>query len=207
MANSETSIVNQGLSIIGSLRINDLDADSSPQAIQARLHYEPTRDALMRSFRWRFAAARSQLSQDTVDPDFEYDNQFILPSDFMAIRSIFGDNFTATENTRFTFAIEGERLLTNEDSVDLRYTKRVTDVAKFDPLFVKVLAVNLADEFIGGIAGGDKGIQAKIDRRLAVLMPKVRAMDRQETNTIGRNSHRTWVQARLSSPVSRTNRT
>ena len=110
---------------------------------------------------------------------------------------MFGDNFTATENTRFSFAIEGQRLLTDDDSVDLKYTKRVTDASAFDPLFVKVLAIQLADEFIGPLTGGDKIIQAKIDRRIAVLMPRVRAMDRNETNTIGRLNRRPWLESRL----------
>ena len=201
MANSETSIINQGLGLIGSLRINDFsdDSENSPQIIQARLHYEPTRDALIRSFRWRFAAGRSQLTQDTSDPDFEYDNQFVLPTDFAASRSVFGDNGLPMENTRESYSIEGLLLLTNESSIALRYTKLITDATKFDPLFVKVLALNLADDFIGPLAGGDKNIQAKIDRKLTVLMPKVRAMDRQETNTIGRNSKPSWNAARLTS--------
>ncbi len=199
MAINSTKICNMGLSIIGSLRIKDLDSatENSPQIIQCRLHYEPTRDALLRSHRFRFAAERASLAQDTTDPVFEYDNQFILPTDFMALRSIFGNNFTATGNTRFNFAIEGQRLLTDEGSVDMRYTKRVTDVSKFDSLYVKVLALLLADEFIGPLAGGDPRIQKKIDDRLDKLMPKVRAMDRQETNTIGRLNQRPWAETRV----------
>lgn len=199
MANSETSIINQGLGLIGSLRINDFSdtSETSPQMIQARLHYEPTRDALIRSFRWRFAAARSQLTQDDDSPAFEYDNQFVLPTDFMARRSVFGDSNIPMSNTRVTYALEGNLLLTNDSSVNLRYTKQVTDATLFDPLFVKVLALNLANDFIGPLAGGDKRIQDKIDRRLDKLMPKVRAMDRQETNTQGKADRGTWNDSRL----------
>ena len=115
MATSNTSIINMSLGRISAKRINSFEdsSEDSLQAIQARLHFEQTRDALIRSEYLRFASARVTLSQDTVDPDFEFDNQFILPNDCMRLKSVFGDNFTATENIRFSFAIEGQRLLTN----------------------------------------------------------------------------------------------
>ena len=90
MAESPTSICNQSLGKLGAKRINDLSdtTDTKPEAIQCRLHYEPTRDALLRSHWWRFARDRAVLSQDTNDPAFEWDNQFILPNDFLRFRSI-----------------------------------------------------------------------------------------------------------------------
>ena len=199
MASSETKICNQALGIIGSLRINNLsdNTESSPQAIQCRLHYEPTRDALLRSHNWRFAVARAVLSEDTTSPDFEYSNQFILPTDFLALRSVWGGTFTG-KKTAFSYAIEGQRLLTNDSSLSLKYTRKVTDAAQFDPLFIKVLAAQLADEFIGPLAGGDKRIQDKIDRRLAVLLPRARVLSRMETDTVGRADLGTWNNARAS---------
>jgi hypothetical protein len=195
MATSNTSICNQALGVIGSKRLNDLDTDQSPEAIQCRLFFEPDRDALIRSHWWRFARARASLSQDTVSPDFEWDNQFILPSDFLAARPVFGD--FETQNTRFSYDLEGDRLLTNQEAIDLRYIKRVTDPTKFDPLFVKVLVYTLADDLIGPLAGGDPRIQKKIDAKLAVLMRRVRTMDKQETNTKGRANRRSWNDSRF----------
>ena len=201
MATSETSILNQGLGIIGAKLITNFDDDSetSPQMTQCRLHYEPTRDALERSFRWRFASARSQLTEDASTPDFEYAKQFVLPTDFAGLRSVFGGNNTGSRNTNFSYSIEGNLLLTNEGSVDLRYTKKVTDPTLFDSLFVKLLVAQLADEFIGPLAGGDKRIQAKIDAKLVVLTRKARALDRQESEHIGRNERRIWNRSRLTS--------
>ena len=192
MAESETRIINQAFSKIGSLRINDFSdlTESSPQAIQARTQYEPTRDALIRSYNWRFARERVVLSQDTETPALEWDFQYILPSDFMALVSIYEGRFTDV-NFR-NYAIEGERLLTNETTMCIRYTKKVTDVSKFDPLFVQLLVWTLADTFIGPLAGGDSRIQLKIDRTLAELTLSVRAFDGQETNTAGRFESGTW---------------
>ena len=54
----------------------------------------------------------------------------------------------------------------------------------------------LADKMIGPLAGGDLKIQKKIDEVLDRLMPAVRALDRQETNTIGQRDLQTWSDAR-----------
>jgi len=191
MALSETKICNQSLAKIGAKRINNLDTDSSVEAIHCRTHYEPTRDALERSHSWRFARARVVLSQDTTDPAFEWDNQFILPNDFLRFRSIYEEDGATSRSRRH--AIEGQRLLTNLSTVSLRYIKKVTDVTEFDPLFVKVFVWLLAGDMIGPLAGGDARIQKKIDTALDKLMPKVEAVDDDETDVGGRSD---WILAR-----------
>ena len=197
MAEDNTKICNQSLGKMGSLRINDFSdsTESSPQAIQCRLNFEPTRDALLRSHWWRFASTRKVLSRNAIDPvTDEYDNQFILPTDFLAMKSIYENRFS-NENLR-SYSLEGQRLLTNESTMQIRYIKKVTDASQFDPLFVKVLVLLLADEMIGPLAGGDARIQKKIDTQLERLMPAVKAMDAQETNTIGQYELETWNDAR-----------
>ncbi len=188
---SETSLCNQALGRIGAKRIDNVETDSSLEAIQCRLHYEPTRDALQRSHFFRFTRDRVALVQDTTDPDFEWENQFILPDDFVRFRSIEEESgFTSRKNRH---AIEGQRFLTNFSTVNLRYIKKVTDPTLFDPLFTKVFILLLADVLIGPLAGGDKRIQNKIDVALEKLMPKVFAVDTDETDVGGRSD---WNLAR-----------
>ncbi len=238
---SETSICNIALGRLGALRIKNVESDTSLQAIQCRIHYEPTRDALLRSHKWRFARTRIKLASgwatDTVyttdqyvindsvwykcavahtsstgneppganwttlaaadyTPDFEWNFKFDLPADFRAMRSIYENRFS-DENLR-SYALEGLVLFTNEETMEIRYIKKVTDVTEFDPLFTKLLAWLLADEMIGPLVGGDARIQKKIDEALDRLMPAVRAMDLQETNTIGQDDLETWNDARYS---------
>jgi len=198
MAISETSICNAALGKIGAGRITNYEdtSESSEEAINCRLHYEMTRDALLRSHFWRFAADRAELSEDTDSPDFEFDNQFILPNDFFHLRSIYDDNRSPGNKTHRTFAIEGQRILTNESTCQIRYTKKVTDPAEFDPLFVEVLVLLLARKLVGPLAGGDPKLKAEIKDDLKMLMPSVRALDRQETETIGRADMNTWIDVR-----------
>ncbi len=199
MALSTTRICNSALARTGSKRINNFEdeTEGSVQAIHCRTHYEITRDSLLRSHYWRFASARAELSQDTTDPDFEWDNQFILPNDFLRMKSIYDD--VLIKNTRRPYAIAGQRLLTNESPIQIRYVKRVTDAAQFDPLFVEVLILKLALKLLPGLSGmGSAAINLSVDikKELNPLMSQVRALDRQETNTIGRAQQDTWVDVR-----------
>lgn len=194
MATSETAICNQALARIGALRINSLD-DGSVNAGHCNLHYEQTRDALLRSHWWRFANDRATLSQDTNDPDFEWDNQFDLPEDFLRFRSFFADNNTIDKTAYFSFEIEGNKLLTNEDTVEIRYVKKVKDTSKFDPLFIEVLVLQLAIKLVMPITQ-DADSRELLLKELASLMVTVRLVDKSETNTKGRADSRAWVDIR-----------
>jgi hypothetical protein len=193
---SNTEICNQSLGRIGAKRINNLETDGSPQAIQCRLHYEQTRDALIRSHYWRFASTRVMLSQDTIDPEGdEWDNQFILPSDMMRAKSVYDG--VQTRNSRFSYALEGDRLLTNEGSIDFRYIKRITDPTKFDSLFIEVLVLTIAKKLVGPLAGANVKLSQDVKQDLVPLMKQVRANDRQETNTRGKADRHLWNDARF----------
>lgn len=193
---SETELCNQALGRIGALQIDNFDTDPSVQAVQCRLHYAQARDALLRSHWWRFASARVALTESSTAPDFEWDNQFALPDDLLAFKSVFEDNNTPNRNTRRSYALEGNLLLTNEDEAEIRYVKQVTDVALFDSLFTEVLVLQLALKLIMPLAQ-DKVARRDLQDELLVLMSRVRTMDRQEANTQGRNDIDAWIDARL----------
>ncbi len=197
MALSETKICNLSLSDLGAKRINDLgdNLEKSPQAILCRLHYEPTRDALLRSHWWRFASGRKTLSPDTVVPDFEWGVQFKLPTDFLALKSIYENRFS-DQNTR-SYAIEGDRLLTDETTMEIRYIKKITDVAKFDPLFVQLLVLHLDLKLVMPLTQKVE-LKQSIKEDIRLLAPDVLAVDGQETNTAGRLESSTWNDARFS---------
>jgi hypothetical protein len=56
-------IANMALSLIGSAnRITVLDGSGSEENRQCFLHYEPARDALLRSHSWNFAVTRVQIT-------------------------------------------------------------------------------------------------------------------------------------------------
>ena len=197
MALSETKICNLSLSDLGSKRINNFDdkTESSPQAILCRLHYEPTRDALEQSYPWRFTRGRATLSEDTETPDFQWGKQFILPIDYLAMKSVYEGRFS-DENVR-SYDLEGNLLLTNETTMEIRYIKKITDVTKFDPLFVQLLVLQLDLKLVMPLTQNVK-LKQSIKEDIRLLMPDVLAFAGQETNTAGRLESGTWNDARYS---------
>ena len=197
MALSETSICNMALASIGAERINiaeGLGDSESLSAIQCREHYEQTRDALLRSHTWAFAAGRKILSQDDTDPVFEWDNQFILPTDFLRVNSLF-DTIIRID-TFFSYSIERELLLTNELAVNLRYTRRITDPTKFDNMFVEVLVLTLAIKLVMPLARDFK-LAVVLEERLLGVMARARLVNKVETNTTKADLNPTWLEGRL----------
>jgi len=196
MAVSTTSISNMALARIGATRINDYATDANVQAIQCRLCYEPDRDALLRSHWWPFAGSRVELAQNATDPDFEYDYAYDLPSDYIALRTIWDAIYTGGR-LPYSCALEGTQILSDESSLYIRYTKKITDPTKFDPLFVQVLKTRMALDMLyplcktAAVAAGDR-LQQELDK----LMLQVKVMDRAEQNLI--RPRRTWLQARRS---------
>lgn len=140
MATSETSICNLALQKLGAARIVDLDEDSD-NARACDASYEAVRDQVLRGNKWRFALKRTTLAPSATEPDFFYENAFVLPAD--CLRPIFPPRLDLdwkVENHEGDLAI-----LTNDgDTLELRYLAKITDTTLYDPLFVDALACKLA---------------------------------------------------------------
>jgi hypothetical protein len=194
MVMSETRICNLALAKLGANRISAL-TENSVEAKYCNIQYEPTRDAMLRSHWWRFATKRATLSQDTNTPDFGWSYQYELPSDFLRMMHVHLDGNTPNTETLYSYTVEGNLILSNESTMEIRYIARITDVTEFDPLFVQVLAQQLALNLAMPLSKGPKLTQA-LQQEMQVLMQQVRAIDRQETNTTGREDMGTWNDAR-----------
>ena len=189
---TETELVNMALNRVGALRVNDFPTDNSAQGRVARLHYYQTRDALLRSYDWPFARKRVQLSQDTEDPDFEWDNQFLMPSDFLGFRESHEESQYDKANERWE--IEGDRFMTNDAAVYFKYIRRVENPTEFDPLFTELMILTLAKKFIPALCGTKAVLLTKdINEDLKLTLRRVRTFVFQENNTSGR---RDWMIAR-----------
>ena len=153
MTISDTQICNMALRGIGAKRINNLDeSNSQPEAIECRTFYDHVRDSLLRSYDWPFARTRIQLSEDTETPDFEYDHQFYLPSNYLRLRTYYDTDAGYDESSRL-WKIEGRKVLTNYESVYLRYIKKITDPLEFDPLFTELFVCRLQVKLLYSLAG------------------------------------------------------
>ena len=198
-----THVCNLALSRICSKRFvysgdteTDLDANTTLEAKICNLNYEQTRDSLLRSHWWRFARKSVVLALDTETPPFEWDYQYILPEDFLRVISVYEGNMSNIN--LYSYAIEGDKLLTNETTVSLRYIRKVTDVKEFDPLFTEVLVLRLAWKLIPPLAGTKTAVFTEaLKEEIKVVTRQVLAVDKQETNTVGVYELETWNNSRF----------
>lgn len=199
MANSRTSIVNMSLARFGAKRINSYEdsSDTKLEAIYCRLFFEQTAKALIRSHWWRFAKDRVALSQDTTDPDPQWDYAFHLPNDFLRAVGVYDGSSLIGGLTTDSYELAGKRLLINASSVNLKYIRWVPDVTEWDPLFVEVFVLHLAQRLVTPLSQ-DANLLVTINNELVPLTRKVRAMDRQEQDHVGRAELKTWNDARYS---------
>jgi len=192
----EVALCNQALAGIGSKRFT-LTVQTGVEGVMANLHYEQTRDALLRSFEWSFASDRATLTQDTKAPDFDWDHQYKLPEDFLRLKSFCGESITSRVGNRWT--IEGKRILTNDDEADIEYIKKVTDPDDFDPLFMEILILKLSLKFLPSLAGTKtESFRELLLKELDILLSRARTICRQEVNVSGRSD---WNAARFSGTI------
>jgi hypothetical protein len=148
-------IVNKALVRIGVRQfIDDLDEATAAAEIASVL-FEPTRDEVLESNRWRFATQRSFLAviEDAERTGWTY--AYGLPTDCLSARYLAEPNGhrTPTAAQRIPFTVElnedgdGKILLTDQVDAELVYTARVESSTLFPPLFCDALAWKLASEF------------------------------------------------------------
>ncbi len=132
----------------------------------------------------------------TDRPPFQWTYRYTLPADFLRIRAL--------HSSTTSYALEGSSILTNSNDVEMLYAKQITDVTQFDALFVEVFVLQLAIKLVMPLAQ-DKELRRELQDELVGVMSRVRTVDRQEQNTIGRSNMATWVDARLVGAVQKEN--
>lgn len=138
MAVSKTFICNRALSKLGEPRVTDIDNDSSPPAQTLSEMYDNVRDAVLQSYPWGFALMLTHIAKDGTAPDWDYDNRYLLPTDCLALVEI---------KNNPDYRIRGKYIHTDEGSpLYILYTARITDAAKYPPMFIEALAARLAYE-------------------------------------------------------------
>jgi len=142
MAKSEVHICNEALSLLGASTIISLTA-ATENARRCNMLYEPTRDALLRKHRWRFAINRATLAALADGPAYGYDHAFQLPTDPYCLRVL--EMYEERENGE-DWQIEGRTLVTNSDTARIKYIQRVTDPNQFDESFREALVYELASK-------------------------------------------------------------
>lgn len=119
MSTQLIDVANEAMFLIGMKSVQSLD---NPQSRQDRLVasiIDGVRRDLLLEHRWDGATKRATLAEDTETPDFGYDTQYDLPSDFLRL-----DRMDVQDQD---FKIEGLKLLTDAGEAKIVYVSDETD--------------------------------------------------------------------------------
>lgn len=152
---SETEIANAALRLIGADRITGL-SDGSENANRVSDVYESVRDDLLRSHPWNFATKRARLPKSTTDPAFEFDNAFILPSDWLRTISVHDNDAGVGTVVCRNEQVGGQlAIVASVDNIYLRYVSKVTDPNLMSADFRRAFIVSLARDLSVPIASSN----------------------------------------------------
>jgi len=197
VATTDTSICNSALIKVGSKSILSLDDDSKEGRI-CKEQYPKLRDEVQESHPWNFCIRRadtlSPLAQAPVQINDFVTQQFELPNDTLRVLGI--DAFPSEIN----WVVEDGKLLTDTDTIKLRYIARVTDTSKFSATFSEALAWRIAADLAYSLAQNRalaESMFVAYERQLSLA----RAFDAQENGlTRLRSSFWTGARRRRGSP-------
>lgn len=197
---TEILIANQALVLLGASRITDF-TDGSVNADTVTVMYEPTKEALLTEYPWKFAIKRVAITIDGTAPAFGRAGRYALPADYLSPLAPYPeDNYEELD-----WIIEGGYIITDDSTpLNFRYIYEVTDATLFDPLFKKALAARLALEMCEQITQSNTKLQSisEIYKEAIALARQKNAFEQANhlppvdswisCRTMGRNNTRTW---------------
>jgi len=170
MAATNEDICNSALAKLGAEEITSL-SDNTRRAKLCNRQFTKIRDRLLRSHPWNFAIKRASLTANGNTPAFEYEQEFDLPADYLrGVREEYKDT---------DWKIEGQKLLANQETINLVYIAQITDPTEFDPSFDELLATQLAYELAYPMVQSSS-LKQLMKEELDELKRDVRSFDAQE---------------------------
>lgn len=173
---TEARICNAALIKVGADRIANLSQDKK-EAKLCNVLYEMKRDELLALHEWNFAIERKELAADSEAPIADFSYQYSLPTTPKCLRVL-----EVTESFG-NWTIEGNKLLTDDSAVEIRYIAQVTDTSKFSRQFVAALTALLASELALAISD-NLNLSIKLAQEYERIMKRARGVDNIEKRTV-----------------------
>ena len=172
-----TSICNKALIKLGiTKKILNVETDDSPEANACSMVYDDILKEVLRVHNWNFAIFRQSLNKDNTTPVFGFTNRFILPTSPTFLRLLEIENNPV-------FRLENGYILSDENSINIRFIGKETNPNKYDSIFINLFACRIALE-IGHSLTSDNGLIARIKQEYIELLSLASEKDNLEDNDI-----------------------
>ena len=158
---SKTQLCNIALVKLGANTLVNIDTDQTAESKVCSILFDDIADEVMAEGSWTSTIRRAVLAQTTNTPAFEYTKEYQLPVDPKALK-VLSINDTAPGDTEY--AIEGDKLLTNENAISIRYIARLTDTETWDIYLQRAFLARFTSELAYNLTGDASTGRAEFER-------------------------------------------
>jgi hypothetical protein len=191
-----TDLANAALAYLGDAAVSTITDEDSKPAVLCNQFAQAAIDEVLRMGRWNRAARRATLVRDAEAPPFGFDYSYRLPDGWLRLLEINGENW---EDSTQYFSIENDRLLTNEESVELRYILRIP-IGQCDALCQEAISLKLAAKIAVPLLG-NQDMRAVMEALAEKALHRARHIDAVE---VGNSENPAWNQVFSRSRLLRT---
>lgn len=192
MASSEVDICNSALVKVGSDSITAL-TDNSKRARLCNLRYGDCRDEVLYAHPWNFAVKRVTLAKTANTPAYEYTYEYQLPSD---VGRVLNTDASDTLGPSVAWAREGDKILTDESTLKIRYIAKITDVSLFNDMFKEVLALRIAMDIAYPLTQSNS-LATRLGNQYMQWLKENRSFNGQERGSVRQVVASEWRDARF----------
>lgn len=160
---SSVSICNIALGLLKATRITSLSEEST-EARLCSTFFDEALFTLLESYDWNFASERKALALSADAPVFGYTYKHQLPTDpyCLAVREVVDSSGYKVPDWK----LEGRYILSDYESISIRYTKAIDNYLELSPLFRKALHYYLASLMAKALTGETSIETAMFDKYL-----------------------------------------
>ena len=164
---TKLDIFNSALEKVGSRPLSSPDEKIKP-AVLCNRFYPLALEELLRNYPFNCATKRIVLSPLAEKPVFEWEYQYILPTDYVASIKIYGNE---------RFVIENGLLLSNQNPVQLKYTSLISTTADMDANFADCLVIFLTSKLAFPLTNDPQLAQSFLKELYQVTLPRAMSAD------------------------------
>ena len=160
---SDVDICNLALARVGDgANVASIDPpEASIQAQHCARFYPIARDSLLELHAWGFAVRRDQLAELDVDT-FNWAHAYAKPNNCLRLLAVLPEAGSPQDDSQ-RYEVYGnsdgaQAIFTDQENATLSYVARVTDTARFTPLFVDAMGWLLGSYLAGPLIKGAQGM-------------------------------------------------
>lgn len=177
---SKVQICNMALSRLGARTITSL-TDGTTESILCNTFFDDLADEVMVEGSWTSTIRRAELAQTTNTPSYEFDNEYQLPVDPFALKVLSIDE---PVRGRVKYRIEGDKLLTDESSIKIRYVARLVDTEDWDTYLQRAFISRLVAELVYPITGSAQKAESEFKRYMLFVQQGLALNGQQGSNDL-----------------------